>query len=174
MLFVHTKTHRPAGRCFQMPGGALGPGFPPRALPLSKNPEEYRKITRYTKESRKIPNNPGKYRKIPKKIGGKFALSGSASETRAMIRKPTNTTAYRARFELGDEVGVYLDVGCVFEDMVFEEAGQFPPRALPLPKNPEEYRKITKYTEKSRKIPKNPGGNGENSPCRAVLPKPEQ
>ena len=41
VVIVHTKTHRPAaGRCFQMPGGALGPGFPPRALPLPKNPEK--------------------------------------------------------------------------------------------------------------------------------------
>ena len=85
VVIVHTKTHRPAGRCFQMPGGALGPGFPPRALPLPKNPEEYRKRTKYTEKSRKS-------REIPKNPGKKFALPGSASETRAIIRKPTITT----------------------------------------------------------------------------------
>ena len=67
-----------------MPGGALGPGFPPRALPLPKNPEESRKRTKNTEKSREIPKNPGK----------KTALPGSASETQAMIRKPTNTTGW--------------------------------------------------------------------------------
>ena len=79
-----------------MPGGALGPGFPPRALSLPKDPEEYQKITKYTEESLKIPDNteknPGKSRKIPENPWKKIALPGSASETRAMIRKPTITT----------------------------------------------------------------------------------
>ena len=52
-----------------MLGGALGPGFPPRALPLPKNPDEYRKITKYTEESRKIPENTETSRKIPKNPG---------------------------------------------------------------------------------------------------------
>ena len=94
VLFVHTKTQRPAGRCFQMPGGALGPGIPPGALPLPKNPEEYRKMTKYTEESRNIPENTEESRKIPKSPGGEIALPGSASETRAMIRKPTITTGW--------------------------------------------------------------------------------
>ena len=97
-VIVHTKTHCSAERCFQMPSGALGPGLPPRALPLPKNPEEYRKnneiYRRIPKNPEKKPENTEKIPGNPKKSWGKFALPSSASETRAMIRKPTNTTGW--------------------------------------------------------------------------------
>ena len=96
VLIAYTKTHRPAGRCFQMPGGALGPGFPPRALPLPKNPEEYRKITKHTGKARKIPKKSPAAHFCeafgPEPAGGGSSLPGGASETRAVIRKPTITT----------------------------------------------------------------------------------
>ena len=63
-----------------MPGGALGPGFPPQALPLPKNPEEYRKITKYTEESRKIPKIPGEMGKI-RPAGQCFRNPGDDPET---------------------------------------------------------------------------------------------
>ena len=44
-------------------------------------------------KSRRIPKNNEIYRKIPGNPGEKIALPGNASETRAMIRKPTNITA---------------------------------------------------------------------------------
>ena len=88
VLFVHTKTHCLAERCFQMPGGALGPGFRPRALPLPKNPEEYRRITKYTEEnpekSRRIPENTERSRNIPgnnRPAGQRFRNPGDDLKT---------------------------------------------------------------------------------------------